>query len=188
MFAFHKDYKLSVFAYSEVGMKMLKIAVLLLTLIAGATFASADEYAAPQGEVILTVSGDIAQTNVNDTLQFDYEMLGALDDTIIETSTIWTDGVRRFQGVSLNVLIDLLDVKDGSLRATAINDYAVQIPVSDATPDGPILAYLVDDQKMSVREKGPLWVIYPYDRGPEFRSEVIFSRSIWQLDRIEVVK
>lgn len=168
---------------------MLKQIAVLLTLIAGATSASADDhFAAPQGDVILTVSGDIAQTNVGETLQFDYEMLHALDDTIIETSTIWTDGVRRFQGVSLNTLIKLLKVENGALKASAINDYAVQIPVSDATPDGPILAYLIDDQKMSVREKGPLWVIYPYDRGPEFRSEVIFSRSIWQLDRIEVVE
>jgi len=115
-------------------------------------------------------------------------MLRALDDTVIETSTIWTDGVRSFQGVSLDVLIDMLGVSDGSLAASAINDYTVQIPLSDAAPGGPILAYLMDGKAMSVREKGPLWVIYPYDSAAEFRSEVIFSRSIWQLDRIEVVQ
>ena len=40
---------------------------------------------------------------------------------------------------------------------------------------------------MLVRNKGPLWVVYPYDENPEYRSEVIYSRSIWQLDRIEVI-
>jgi hypothetical protein len=40
---------------------------------------------------------------------------------------------------------------------------------------------------MSVRDKGPLWVIYPYD-SDDYRSEVIYSRSIWQLDRLEVVQ
>ena len=39
---------------------------------------------------------------------------------------------------------------------------------------------------MSVREKGPLWVIYPFDSDPEYQTEVIYSRSIWQLDRIVV--
>ncbi|RYH00603.1 oxidoreductase, partial [Salipiger sp. IMCC34102] len=39
---------------------------------------------------------------------------------------------------------------------------------------------------MQVRDKGPLWIVYPYDDTPEYRSEVIYSRSIWQLDRIEV--
>ena len=167
---------------------MFKKLTFVFAYIASASLALAADMDAPQGEVILTVSGDIAQTNVGETLQFDHDMLRDLDDTIIETSTIWTDGVRRFQGVSLKTLTDLLDVSDGMLRATAINDYAVQIPVSDATDGGPILAYLMDDEVMSVREKGPLWVIYPYDSGSEFRSEVIFSRSIWQLDRIEVVE
>ena len=75
-----------------------------------------------------------------------------------------------------------------TLRATAINDYTVEIPVSDAVEGGPIIAYSVDGKPMSVRDKGPLWVIYPYDSGAQYRSEVIYSRSIWQLDRIEVVK
>lgn len=167
---------------------MLKNIFALLTFLVSASLATAEEFGTPQGEVILTISGDIAHTNVEDTLQFDLDMLRGLDDTIIETSTIWTDGVRRFQGVSLKVLIDLLDVSSGSITASAINDYAVEIPVSDATPEGPILAYLMDDEVMSVRNKGPLWVIYPYDSAAEYRSEVIFSRSIWQLDRIAIVK
>jgi len=41
---------------------------------------------------------------------------------------------------------------------------------------------------MSVREKGPLWVIYPYDSDAKFRTEVIYSRSIWQLDRLAIVQ
>ena len=167
---------------------MLKSLSVLLPLMINASLAFAEDFATPQSDVILTISGDIAQTNVGDTLQFDLDMLRALDDTVIETSTIWTDGVRSFQGVSLDVLIDMLGVSDGSLAASAINDYTVQIPLSDAAPGGPILAYLMDGKAMSVREKGPLWVIYPYDSAAEFRSEVIFSRSIWQLDRIEVVQ
>ena len=41
---------------------------------------------------------------------------------------------------------------------------------------------------MSLRDKGPLWVIYPYDQNAAYRSEVTYSRSIWQLDRIEVTQ
>ena len=60
--------------------------------------------------------------------------------------------------------------------------------VEDAVTDGPIIAYSMDGAQMSVRDKGPLWVIYPFDSSPEYRTAVIFSRSIWQLDRIEVVE
>ena len=34
-------------------------------------------------------------------------------------------------------------------------------------------------------EKSPFGVIHPYDSDPKFRTETIYSRSIWQLTRIE---
>ena len=52
---------------------------------------------------------------------------------------------------------------------------------------GPIIAYMMNGEEMSVRNKGPLWLVYPYDLNHEYRSEVIYSRSIWQLDRIDVL-
>ncbi|MGJ8605184.1 MAG: oxidoreductase [Marivita sp.] len=143
---------------------------------------------APQGDVILTVNGSIDTTNVDETAQFDLEMLQALESTTIETATIWTEGTKTFQGVTLADLVALLGVKGTTLRATAINDYAVEIPVSDAVQDGPIVAYLLDGDTMSVRDKGPLWIIYPFDSNSSYRTEVIYSRSIWQLDRIEAVE
>lgn len=148
----------------------------------------AENIAPPQGDPILTVSGTIQTANVDDTLVFDRALLMELPATTFETSTIWTDGVHEFTGVELVDLVAAMDVQDGVLLATAINDYTVEIPVSDAVQDGPIIAYLMDGAEMSVRDKGPLWVIYPYDSNADYRTEVVYSRSIWQLDRIEVVQ
>ncbi|MGR3607464.1 MAG: oxidoreductase, partial [Sulfitobacter sp.] len=39
---------------------------------------------------------------------------------------------------------------------------------------------------MSRRGKGPLWIVYPYDNNPSYKTETIYSRSIWQMDRIAV--
>jgi hypothetical protein len=148
----------------------------------------ANELAMPKGDVILTVTGMISTTNVDESAQFDLEMLEALDKTEIETSTIWTEGTHSFEGVSLAVFAERLGIEGTTLRATAINDYAVDIPLSDAVENGPIVAYRMDGNTMSVRDKGPLWIIYPYDGNADYRSEVIYSRSIWQLDRIEAVE
>lgn len=145
----------------------------------------ADTLADPEGEVVLTVSGLIEATNSDVGAQFDLAMLEALDSTTIETSTIWTEGTHVFTGVPLAVLVEALGAEGTNLRATAINDYAVDIPLSDAVQAGPIVAYKMDGNVMSVRDKGPLWIIYPYDSNADYRSEVIYSRSIWQLDRIE---
>ena len=137
---------------------------------------------------VLTISGDVASTSDDTVLSMDMDMLRQLPATTFETSTIWTDGVHIFTGVSLMDLMAELGVEDGVLVATAINDYAVEIPVSDAVENGPIIAYLMDGEEMTVRDKGPLWVIYPYDSNADYRSEVVYSRSIWQLDRLEIVQ
>ena len=149
---------------------------------------SAKDLSVPEGDVILTVSGPMETTNVNGTAQFDLEMLEALDATTFETSTIWTEGEHSFIGVSLAVLADWLGLEGDRLRATAINDYAIEIPLTDAVEGGPIVAYRMDGDIMSVRDKGPLWIIYPYDSNADYRTEVVYSRSIWQLDRIKVVE
>ncbi|WP_394152898.1 oxidoreductase [Loktanella salsilacus] len=169
---------------------MLKMVLTTATCVgfalAGATAALAQDMAAPQGDVLLTVTGDIEVTNVGETLQLDREQLAALDMSSFDTTTIWSDGVHTFAGTSLAAIVDFLNVTDGTILATAINDYTVEIPVSDAVEGGPIIATLMDGEEMSVRDKGPLWIVYPYDSRNDYRSEVVYSRSIWQLDRIEV--
>ena len=160
----------------------------LIAAICVTTAAFAQEIEAPQGDAILTVTGDITVTNMGDALVFDSETLAALGTESFETTTIWTDGLHSFEGVSLKTLTDLVGAKEGNLFATAINDYTIEIPVSDAVENGPIIAFLMDGEQMSVRDKGPLWIIYPYDTSADYRSETIYSRSIWQLDRIEVIK
>ena len=50
----------------------------------------------------------------------------------------------------------------------------------------PLLAILMDGQPMSLRDKGPVWMVYPYDAGEEFRTEQALSRSIWQLTTLDL--
>lgn len=149
--------------------------------------ALAEDLAAPTGDVILTVTGANV-TNSDGAAKLDLAMLEAMGGTEIKTTTIWTEGMQTFEGVSLKVLVDRLGIDGSTLSAVAINDYAVEIPTSDATEGGPIVAYKMNGNVMSVRDKGPLWVIYPYDSTTAFQTEVIYSRSIWQLDRLDVIK
>ena len=152
------------------------------------TFAMAEDLQVLTGPAILTISGDIEQLEGGDSVVFDRAALMALSATTFETSTIWTDDVHSFTGVSLQTLALEMGVSDGWFLATAINDYSVKIPMSDAVEGGPIVAYLMNGEEMSIRDKGPLWVIYPYDSDADFRSEVVFTRSIWQLDRLVVIR
>ena len=160
------------------------IALALLSTVS----ASAEDLAPPSGTPILPMSGALDTTHVDNTLVFDADTLAAVGTVTIETSTIWTEGVNTFEGVPLKSLVDLAGAESGQLLASAINDYTIEIPVSDAVEGGPIVAFLFNGDRMSVRDKGTLWIIYPYDQSADYRSEVTYSRSIWQLDRIEVVR
>lgn len=152
--------------------------------LAGA--ALADMLPAPQGEVVLTVSGDIALSNSPDGAALDIPALEAMEPVEFETSTIWTDGPQTFRGVPLATLLERLGAKGQVIAASALNDYTVEIPLEDAVPDGPIIAFEQNGKQLSVRDKGPLWIVYPYDDRTEYQSEVVYARSIWQLARIEV--
>lgn len=144
------------------------------------------ELRAPTGVVILTVGGAIAVTNSGDTAVFDRSMLEDLGGDVIVTSTVWTNGVSEFEGIRLSTLAEILGVTAGTFVSFALNDYNVEIPVSDASYLEPIIAYKRNGSYLTVRDKGPLWVIYPYDENESARTELIYSRSIWQLDRMVV--
>lgn len=138
------------------------------------------------GEVILTISGITPSDGSQIEVSYDLAALQALPRTNFTTSTMWTEGPQMFDGVLLKDILDINGVTSGTISATAINDYAIEIPVSDAVVDGPIIAYALNGAPMSVRDKGPLWIVYPYDQNADYQSEVVFSRSIWQLNRIVI--
>jgi len=85
-----------------------------------------------------------------------------------------------------DVLADVAGRSD-AIRAVALNDYAVEIPMRDAFDHDVIVAYQKDGETLTVRDRGPLWVIYPWADDAALRTEEYYARSIWQLNKLEVV-
>ena len=79
-----------------------------------------------------------------------------------------------------------MEAEGQQLLMTALNDYAIEVPISEAVSGGPILATRANGEVLSVRDKGPIWVIYPFDDNAAYKTEVTYSRSIWQLKSIKV--
>ena len=144
------------------------------------------EIAAPQGEVILTVSGAIDDTNSAEGAQFDMEMLQAMPASGFDTTTTWTVGTTRFDGVPLKALLDAVGAKGTSVTATALNNYSVEIPLDVLEEQVPIVAYHINGETFSRRDKGPLWIVFPYDAGPAYQTELVYGWSIWQLSGLTV--
>ena len=81
---------------------------------------------------------------------------------------------RPSEGVALVDLLAAIEAEGANLRAIALNDYAVDIPVSDAVEGGPRCVGLpgANGETMSLRDKGPLWVIVARsDSSPEYQTE-----------------
>jgi hypothetical protein len=145
-----------------------------------------DALAKPTGPVILTISGDITRTNAPGRAEFDRAMLEALGVNKIATSTSWTSGKHDFQGPLGRSVLEAVGARGGSLTFVAINDYKVPIPASDFQKYAAILAMKMDGEYMTVRTKGPLWVIYPRDDYPELVDKAHDAKWIWQVKAIDV--
>ena len=158
------------------------VAVLLTTL------ASAETLPEPSGDVVLTISGEIQNETREGIVILDRDMLMAMPKVQFTTSTIWTENAVEFTGVSLQHVLEHAGFQGAGIEAVALNDYKVEIPAREIEDGAPIIAYLMNGEEMSARDKGPLWIVYPYDEDAKFRSEVVYSRSIWQLDRIVAVE
>ncbi|KPF72237.1 hypothetical protein IP69_04030 [Bosea sp. AAP35] len=157
-----------------------------LALIVTAASALAAELPAPKGAVVLTVSGKITNRNSTDGVSLDAAMLAALPGKVTIADTPWYPAKTQFEGPLGAALLDFVGATGTVLRVTALNDYAVEIPVADFRKWPVILATKINGKPISVREKGPIFVIYPFDQDPALYNELYFGRSAWQLKSIEV--
>jgi len=133
-----------------------------------------------QGKIVLTVDSQGRQT------RFDMRALEALPQRTYKVTTPWYSRPVTFQGPLLRDVLAAAGASGTHIDAVAINDYAADIPFEHAEAYDVIIALRMDGKPMSPRDKGPLFVVYPYDRLPPEMREKSFERSVWQLDGLRV--
>jgi hypothetical protein len=130
-------------------------------------------------QTVLTVTHDDA------TIEYDLAALEALPQTEFKTENSFIDDASVFSGPLLRDVLELSNLlNEDTITLRAANDYEITYPVSDATDYDVIIATQMDGDEMSVREKGPLWVIYPISDLPDVNDHIFKSRQIWQLVEI----
>lgn len=137
-------------------------------------------------KVVLTIAGNVQKRAGVVTLDFDMAALARLPQHSFFTKTPWYAKPRKFTGVLLKDLLASVGGSGHTLRAMALNDYRAEIPAEDWLQHGAMVAYLLDDKPMTVREKGPLVIIYPFDDKREVRTAVHYSRAVWQLRSLDL--
>lgn len=147
---------------------------------------AADPLPAPEGPVILTVSGSIAVTNSPEGAAFDRKMLEEIGLTELSTSTPWTDGVQVFNGILGRTLLERVGAEGSVVMASALNDYTVEVPMDDFRNYDVLLALDMNGAEMQVSDKGPVWIVYPRDQVPALQDRKLHERWVWQLKALQV--
>jgi len=140
----------------------------------------------PGGEVVLTITGKINNTNAAEAANFDRAMLEGIGLWTIETTTPWTDGRQSYVGVLARDLLLAVGARGQRVTARGLNDYIVDIPIADFLKYPVIFAFKVDDRYMRVRDKGPVLIVYPRDKFDELKSPRYSSKWVWQLRELDI--
>jgi len=155
-------------------------------MLVAVCFAAETSLPEPTEKPILTVTGKITVTNKDGTAQFDRAMLESLGAASFSTSTPWYKEAVKFEGVPLAKVMEAVGATGDRIVSIALNDYSAEMPMEDARKYGVLLALKRDGEYMTVRDKGPLFIIYPFDSNPDLKAQKYYSRSVWQIARIEV--
>ena len=140
----------------------------------------------PVGPVILTVSGNISGAGAQQVVRLDRAMLEEIGTTKLKTSTAWTTGEEEFEGVLVRDLLDALGAEGTLVVATAVNDYVVSIPLRELYDYPVLLALKMNGEYLELRDKGPIWIVYPRDQFSELRNSMVDKKWVWQLSELEV--
>lgn len=112
--------------------------------------------------------------------------LEAMPRHVIETGTPWQDGRSRFEGVKMSDFFRRMGLDKGSVMVAGIDGYVAEFPVEEGDRFDVILADRKDGKALSVREQGPLFIIYNFDAEKGRIGEAQNTRSVWQVVSMKV--
>jgi hypothetical protein len=156
---------------------MFRIVFFSLCLVFGANSLAANKHG-----IILSVSSRAATVP---EVQLDDEHFDKIPQISMTVQTPWYQTPQTFEGPLLRDVLKLAGINDGDIKLTALNDYTIKFPVSDAFKYDVILARKRNGKIMTVRDKGPLFLMYPFHQHAELLKPEYFRRSSWQLNRIK---
>ena len=141
---------------------------------------------APTGPVVLTLTGKIAQRNVDrSALHFDAAILDELGVVKAKVYDPWVKQELEFQGVWMNDLIEAAKPTSGaqSIHITALDNYQVDLSLADVRAGGILAATKRGDgSPIPLEEGGPVRVVF-IGGVPSGASA---DQWIWNLTTIDV--
>lgn len=140
----------------------------------------------PAGKVILTVTGHIGACSDQREVRLDRAMIHSLPLTEVRTKNPWEHGRATYQGVLLRDLLHYVKAHGKMMELSALNDFHTEISIADTKKYNILLAFRRNGVELTVRDKGPFFVVFPFSDVRKLETEARFAQSIWQVNHIEV--
>lgn len=183
---------------------MLRALLVLLFGLCLTTVTHAADLAKPTGPVVLTVHGNISNTNrgplnefedaffkfgnvgFDKAAQFDIAMLEKLGRKKLTVKYDTWPKAYTFEGPLLRDVLKAAGAKGKSVKVYALDGYGAEIPVTETQQYDVILAVKADGKYLGLGGRGPTWLVYPRDdKHPALKSQDD-AKWVWSAIRIEV--
>jgi len=150
----------------------------VIALIMSVAMAIADIKPAPEGPVILTISGDIGHTNrgashpkrdgffayheieFTKALSLDLAALEEFPQHKIICQPPQYDNSATFQGARLIDVLKALGAQNVSIKTRALDGFAVELASQQIAAKDWILATRADGKPFGIGDKGPVWLMH----------------------------
>ncbi|MCK5930567.1 MAG: hypothetical protein KAG89_00200 [Fulvimarina manganoxydans] len=119
-------------------------------------------------------------------LTFRQADLARLPQRQIVTTTPWHREPTTFEGPDLDAVLDSKAGDDLECLLIALNDYVAAVSTKDFRDYDGILAIKENGEFLTVNNKGPVFVVFPFSERPELQIQAAYARCVWQLVEIEV--
>lgn len=155
------------------------LAALVVTALP--VIANAEALSKPSGGVILTVAGDISNTNIvgpmkeldelffakhevvfSKAAEFDFDMLNALESASVTFQMPGWDKPSVIEGPTLQAYLDAIGATDAkTVTFLAMDGWQSDIDVAEEKDRGWIVGIKRDGRPLDIGRQGPIWAVYP---------------------------
>ncbi|MCB8838976.1 hypothetical protein [Aurantimonas sp. VKM B-3413] len=136
----------------------------------------------PAAKILSVVDGD------GRTAKFSRLDLAQLPQTRFVTAAPFLKTPTPLEGPSVSQLLRAFDPDRTfhRIEIVALDSYLVSADISQLEADGAILAIRQDGAFLPIAEKGPAYLVFPFDDRPSLKDKSHYGLCIWQISQIRL--
>ena len=121
------------------------------------------------------------------SIELTAEDFADMEQVTVKTTNDYVDDVTTFSGpLFRSALSEIIFGPDSNINVTASNDYRTASPAQEILDYDVILATTMNGVELTLRDRGPVWIIYPMSDNPELQDAKFNDRLVWQLIKVDV--